>query len=1223
MRFTRLHIATLTIGLLAAALFTSLPAATAYGQATAVNGSIQGTITDPSNAVLPNVKVSIKSLSTGAAKTLHTDSAGFYTSGPLIPGTYVIDVVAVGFAEVRSTTKVEIGVATSGNLKLPIAKGQEIVEVNAGTVQVNTEQSNVGDVLTTEQIQTLPVNGRNFLDLAQLEPGVQLQSGQSFDPTKAGYSAISFSGISGRTTRILLDGQDITDETVGTTILNVSAGAIDQFQINRSNGDVSGEIGSSGTVLVSTHSGTNSIHGELFGNFQDARAGFASFQGKNSPFQRDQFGGSVGGPILHDKLFLFANAERIKQAESSAVGLGTLFAKIQSEYPTIPAPYKLTYSTGRADYNGPWGVHYFARISYDVNALVGNFGDAYSNYANRDNTPAYAGGADFVTGHFTHSLRASYEKFHNMIVDASGSGVYLAEPSLLIRYASAGLYTGPNDNAPQSTFQSDKQFRYDGSWEKGKHDLRYGVSLNRIIQGGFASFFGLAPRVSLNSTAWVGASKEPTPDQLKADPSLAVGPSDLLKDYSAYVGVRFGNGLGYYTNLPEFGAPAGGTTDWRVGLYVGDSWKFNPRLTINAGIRYLRDTGRTDNALDPIPCSEINTTTFPNPPCSGSQHILDLFGKGLGDRIPQPNFDFAPQAGFAYSLDPASKTVVRGGIGIFRENNVFNAVQFDSPFKLQKGLFNDYSHSLCGGTYSISIPGMGNVTTYNGENIRDICKEPLATSGPKFVAIQKEYQDGSKAAGAAANGSFIGNNLAIPVGNSAYSPNYKTPYSVQINIGAQRKIANGMVFTADYVRQVTIHVAQQVDVNHVGDAKYLNTAAAKAAVTNTLAYCNVNTIEQAINNCSPSPTASDPNPNPYSATISDFSANGLDTGNVVLSGYPAAKSGATPDTGAAFPGKNADVGNGFFSYPAGRSTYNALQLNLREQKSHPVPGIADSNLEISYSLSRFLTTSSTGSDQFFGSASWDNNHPTKSMGWGDLDHTHNLAFGGAVTITRGPQIALIAHFQSPIATSLILDNQSGTAGQIFITNVNGDGQSNENYDLVPGTKPGAYGRSIKGKDLKNVIANYNSKYAGQLTPAGAAVVNAGILTSAQMTALGAVQQPIATPPDKPYTTPGFRSIDLSLNYPYKLKFISEKARLEPVIAFYNVGNLANFSPYNSNTGAGGPNGLLLNTTDAGSGNYANGPNNFDVKNANRTGRGSGTFDQGGPRSIEYQLKIIF
>ena len=1160
----------------------------AFGQATAVNGSIQGTITDPSGAAIPNATITIASKSTGVTKVLQTDTAGFYASGPLIPGDYVIDITAVGFAEVKSSTKVDIGVATNGNMKLPIAKEHQVIEVNAGEIQINTEQSSVNNVLTTEQIESLPVNGRNFLDLAQLEPGVQLQSGQSFDPTKAGYSAISFSGVSGRTTRILLDGQDVTDETVGTTIFNVSEGAIDQFQMNRSNADVSGEIGSTGQVMVSTRSGTNSIHGEVFGNFQDNRAGFAATQGINAPFQRDQFGGSIGGPILKDKLFLFANAERIKQAQSSAIQMGSLFSGIQSAYPNIPAPYKLTYSTGRLDYNGPWGVHYFARVAYDVDAVVGNFGLAYSNYANRDNTPGFAGGADFLTGHFTHSLRGSYEKFHNMIVDATGSGVYVAKPGILIRYASQGFYTGPNDNAPQDTFQSDKQLRYDGSWTKGGHNVRYGVSLNRILQGGFASFFGLGPRVSLNSGAYVGPGTEG---------SVAITPSNFLDMYSPFTpGVRFGNGLGYFTNTPEFGAPAGGSTDWRVGLYAGDSWKLTPRFTLNAGIRYQRDTGRTDNALDPIPCSEIDGSVFPNPPCSGDQLILDQFGAGLGKRIAQPNFDFAPQVGFAYSLGSSGKTVVRAAVGIFRENNVFNAVQFDTPFKLKSGLFNDYSHTLCGGTYSFSMPGAGVITSYNGESLKDICAEPLSTSADKLVGLQKQYQDATKSAGAAGNASFIGNRLSIPGGNSAYSPDYKTPYSIHINLGVQRQISQGIVATADFVHQVTDRIAQQIDVNHVGDSQFLNTDAANLAIAFTESEYGATTVDQAI---------------AAGATLSDFANNGLDSGNVYLIGYPAAYFGITPAEGAAFPGKNANVGNGFFSYPVGRSAYDALQLNLREEKAHPIWGIADSNLEVSYAYSRFIATSTGGSDQFFVGSSYDYNHPTKYMGYGGLDHRHNIALGGAATITHGPKIAMIAHIMSSGATNLILDNLAGSLGQIFITDVNGDGQAG---DLIQGTNPGAYGRTVHGKDLKNLINNYNTKYAGQLTPAGQAVVAAGLMTAGQMAEIGAVQQPIAPVPGSAYENPIFRSVDLSISYPTRLKFINETARLEPVVAFYNAFNLANY---------GGPTGLLLNTADAGQDNYVNGNYNFDVKNANRTGRGSGTFDQGGPRSIEFQLKFVF
>ncbi len=265
-------------------------------------------------------------------------------------------VTAPGFQKTAVKTVIHTGTATSGNFKLTVGSSAQTVEVNAGAVQLNTDQAGVSDVITAQQIKNLPVNGRNFLDLAQIEPGVILQSGESFDPTKAGYSAISVGGVSGRTTRILLDGQDITDETVGTTIFNVSQGAINEFQLNRSTQDVSGEVTSTGQVLVSTNSGTNAFHGQAFYYFQDARAGFAALTGGiQAPFQRNQYGGSIGGPIIKDKLFFFANSERIQQVNISAATTSPTFSAITSQYPSIPFNYK------RDLLDGPPGLQRMAR----------------------------------------------------------------------------------------------------------------------------------------------------------------------------------------------------------------------------------------------------------------------------------------------------------------------------------------------------------------------------------------------------------------------------------------------------------------------------------------------------------------------------------------------------------------------------------------------------------------------------------------------------------------------------------------------------------------------------------------------------------------------------------------------------------------------------------------------------------------------------------------------
>src|SRR6185312_3114242 len=204
-----------------------------------------------------------------------------------------------------------------GNIKLGVASEKQQVTVEANTIAINTEQATVQGVLTTQQIDNLPVDGRNFLNLAQLEPGVQLQDGQNFDPTKAGYSSVSFNGVNGRTARIELDGVDVSDETVGTTTLNISAGSIQEFQIARSSLDPSTELTSSGAINVTTRSGGNTYHGEAFGLFRDRRAGFANSPGGlSTPFQREQFGGSFGGAIIKGKLFFVGNSERVKQDQA-------------------------------------------------------------------------------------------------------------------------------------------------------------------------------------------------------------------------------------------------------------------------------------------------------------------------------------------------------------------------------------------------------------------------------------------------------------------------------------------------------------------------------------------------------------------------------------------------------------------------------------------------------------------------------------------------------------------------------------------------------------------------------------------------------------------------------------------------------------------------------------------------------------------------------------------
>src|ERR1700734_3804390 len=376
-----------------------------FAQTSIATGSIVGNVTDSTGAVLPNAKVTI----TGpTGQTLHatTNGSGTYSLGALIPGVCQVRVEAKGFKTTQVSLDVKVDNAANGSAKLEIGQESTVVEVQGSEVQVNTEQATVQGVLTASQIENLPVNGRNFLDLAQLEPGVQIQDGQNFDPTKAGYSSISFGGRFGRTARINVDGVDISDETVGTTTANIPASAIDEFQLGQSSLDLSQDLTSSGAVNVTTKSGTNTLHGEAFGFIRDHSFSANAPGGHDYPDQRAQFGGSVGGAIIKNKLFFFLDGERTKQDSFAAVDLtGTPFASSTGGF---SQPFRESDLLGKIDYNFGNGGKAFYRYSYFANSLFATFNFGFQVYDNKDYTRTHVVGVDFNTGSYSHSMRYSF-----------------------------------------------------------------------------------------------------------------------------------------------------------------------------------------------------------------------------------------------------------------------------------------------------------------------------------------------------------------------------------------------------------------------------------------------------------------------------------------------------------------------------------------------------------------------------------------------------------------------------------------------------------------------------------------------------------------------------------------------------------------------------------------------------------------------------------------------
>src|SRR6476661_3322409 len=557
----------------------------AVAQTTISTGSIVGTVVDPQGAAVTGAKVSITSGATGQAISLTTNSSGAYNSGPLQSGSYTVQVSAPGFRTQSTTVQVQVGNTTSANARLQVGRQDQVVEVTGGTVEVNTEQPTVQGVLTSKDIDNLPTGSRNFLDLAQLEPGVQIQDGGNFDPTKNGFSSVSFGGRFGRTARIELDGIDISDENVGTTTQNIPASAIQEFGISQSSLDLSTELTSSGAVSVTTKSGGNDFHGSGFYLFRDSAAAAPQVTG-GEDFQRNQYGGTFGGAFIKNKLFFFLDAERTKQDVNVRVLSGTALSGRQFPSGSFSSPFREAMGIGRLDWQiKPSNYHLFYRFSYDQNRDVAGFvPNTFSPFANVNHAPVHAVGFDFNTGPYTHSIRLGYTKFRNAIADAvTGSSIFDPAPGVTLTigptfpdfFCTLGqeaFCSGPNILAPQRTLQSDKQLKYDGSPIYKSHVFRYGVGVNKILGDAFFSFFGVAPVVNAQQTDYNPAVCLPFN-------GCAGGDINPL-NYPA-IFAFLGNGQGFNTEIPAFGQPGGGLFDTRFSWYVGDTWKVRPNLTVN------------------------------------------------------------------------------------------------------------------------------------------------------------------------------------------------------------------------------------------------------------------------------------------------------------------------------------------------------------------------------------------------------------------------------------------------------------------------------------------------------------------------------------------------------------------------------------------------------------------------------------------------------------------
>jgi hypothetical protein len=1154
-------------------------------------GSINGTVTSTKGGPIAGVRILITDRLTGKTSAVRTNATGKYSSGNIAATDYTVRAEARSFITATNSVTVKADAAN--------------------TVDFVLAPEPLPGVLGAKEIEAYPLRSRNFLELLQLEPGVQNQNAGTFAPTKDAYSSLSLFSRYGSETPVLSDGLSIADRVAGGVVQNLPASSVQELQFGGLFAPIANQVYAPGAVNVITRSGESELHGNLFGTYGNGNILGASLPGGHRhDWGRQWYGGNVGGALTTqhdahppDKLIFFLSVERGHQDLLNTVLPCGAFTAINPAFTSMSEPYRSIVGSGRLDYKVSDNARLFYRFAYDHNTVVAPFssGPSVQPFLAETNTPSHTVGFDKTAGSFIHSFRFEYLRFKNTTAQPPLSGPVPVIPVGLTPYdfnigggsmsqCSSGALicvgASPFDN--ERNYQSNMQFRYDGSRISGKHEFHFGGSFDRIQVGRFAPLYSSAPVLSDQGSVPL--------------PAAPGGPSGLATDPSSYPvqWAYLSNGQAFQSEKSAFGLAAGGLTDKQFSLYAGDTFKVTQDIAVTYGVNWVRDTVPNNSDLPPIA-------------------LLNVWQTKLGNRVRQPNYNFAPHLGVAWDTSSNGTTTVRGGIGMFYDQSSFLNAYSDRALRLQQGNYYATAPACIGGASgrilwptlaSGTIPGGivnsdGTVSPFDSASGKSWCGESMGAAAPLAFALQQAYQ--SAFSGVTSNANFIGNPnaFASPVLNqlSLISPNYQTPRTVQMNVGLRHELRPGLVFNFDYVRQVTTRSLLGTDVNQGGAADTFSMANALAA----------RDLAQTQNGCLAGT-------NQVSCMVAKLGPIGaLDAYGAAGIGGPAQVTGGAPCPYCAFPGLHPNLGVNVVDLPVGRSVYSGLLVSLNQEITNFSRGVRSASFRFSYSHSRNV---SQGQDSTIALLANDYANPDRFTGPDALDRTHQVSIAANFNLEHSLQLSFLSRFASPLPVTLRFPQEAGGA-EILVTDWNGDGSTG---DVLPGSTVGAYMRSWKPGSLVQLIQSYNTNIAGSSQPetaSGNALINAGVFSLPELQSMGGVLQPLAAPVSHLAGLGWFKTFDIRLGWQHQL---GERFTLTPSVSFYNVLNFANFDMpgyvqsgiLNFGSGSLMPGATLVQpqNTVGGNSSFANG-------RTNRTSLQPNMNASGAPRSLEWGLKLSF